>query len=248
MTKPKNPQRRRAFFLLGGLAAFAGLTRIVPRWLDKLDSQFDFTELDAPQGFRALERGDVSTVVDPFVGLGGAEDDIPDVSIADLETALFYGRTGSDRVQIAYFSDLYCPYCRVLSSQIIELAQSDAIDVSWQDRPIFGPASILAAKGQIAAGRQGAYEDFHAALSATPIQVTRPFLVQLAGRLDLDVAQFQSDFDSGDVLQNLGRARALADQFGFVGTPAMVVGRTVVEGRISPTNLEQLIELERAAL
>lgn len=43
----------------------------------------------------------------------------------------------------------------------------------------------------------------------------------------------------------MNRAAALAEVFRFIGTPSMVVECTVFQGRISKTNLRQLIAIER---
>ena len=241
------PNQRR-FFLLGGLAAVAAGWKLVPRAYDYLSAGFDFTPLDSPAGFRELARGEISSVLDVFAGLDS--DDQRDVShlVAsarqDMPKYLFPSKTAEDRVQLAYFSDFYCPYCRVLSGQVIDIAADTLIDVSWHETPIFGPASVLAARGAIAAGQQGAYQAYHKRLNRTPVQVTTPFLLQLADRLGLDPEQFESDMNSAATQNALDHAAALAQIFRFVGTPALVVGRTVVQGKISPTNLRQLIARE----
>jgi protein-disulfide isomerase len=43
----------------------------------------------------------------------------------------------------------------------------------------------------------------------------------------------------------IARTTALAAALGFIGTPALVVGRTVVQGDITRRQLERLIEDER---
>ena len=128
----------------------------------------------------------------------------------------------------------------------MEIAADTDIDVSWHETPIFGPVSELAARGAISAGRQGAYETYHRRLIQTPVQVTIPFLQILAEDLSLDVDQFTQDISAAETQRDLDRAAALAGIFRFVGTPAMVVGRTVVQGKISETNLRQLIARETA--
>ncbi len=241
---PKKNQGRRAFILLGGFAAFGVATQLLPSVLDRANAGFRFVDHPLVPSFRSLARSEQSVPFDPFVGLDGAEDVIPEVEVSDLDGSIFYNRNDPRNVQLAYFSDLYCPYCRVLSQRVIALQSELEIDISWHETPIFGDASVRAAKGQVAAGRQGAYEVFHKSLVRTPVQVTDEFLLQRAGTLGLDIAQFQEDYESDETLTALGRSRAIANRFGFIGTPVLIVGRTVVEGQISQTNLRQLIALE----
>ena len=235
---------RRNLILLAGLAGFYGLTRAVPGVYDRLNASFDFEPMDDPPGFRRLRMGEVSAPFDPFIGVGEAAPDFGSVTLQDFEAALFSGGADAGTVQIAYFSDFYCPYCRVLSSQLIRVAEETGAQITWHEVPLFGPASELAARAAIAAGLQGAYVPFHDRLIKTPVQVTPRFVDRIAQSLGLDVARFAADRDSPAADRALAVARALFARFGFIGTPGLVVGRTVVNGAIGPTNLTQLIRLE----
>ena len=241
-------KRRRALFLLAGFAAFAAASRGAYRVADWMNSGFDFVELTEPTGFRKLASGEMSSAFDPFVGLGGGGPEFPAADISNFDEALFYNRRGADRLQLAYFSDLYCPYCRVLSSRILALNEGIDFDISWHETPLFGEASVLSAKAHIAAGRQMAYAPFHKRLIRTPVQVTYPFLERVAESQGLDLERFEADFNSDQTLRDLGRSQALANAFGLIGTPALVVGHTLVVGQISETNLRQLIDLEIAEI
>jgi protein-disulfide isomerase len=245
---PTANQRR--LILLGGLAAVAAGWRVVPKIYDRLSDEFEFEVVQDPSGFRALRKGEVSGRIDPFAGIGddnrGNLEPVVKRVRADLLKYLYGANASPNHVQLAYFSDFYCPYCRVLSGQVMEIADEGGIDVTWHETPIFGPASILAARGAIAAGRQGAYAEYHERLNRTPVQVSVSFLLSLAEQLGLDVNQFEADMQSSLTQSRLDDAAALSAIFGFIGTPAMVVGRTIVQGKISPTNLRQLINRERA--
>jgi protein-disulfide isomerase len=52
--------------------------------------------------------------------------------------------------------------------------------------------------------------------------------------------------ESKGVLQELDTSSVLSEIFGFIGTPALVVGRTVIQGQISDRNLLKIIDLERS--
>ena len=50
-----------------------------------------------------------------------------------------------------------------------------------------------------------------------------------------------------DITAAIQRSALLASEFGFVGTPALIVGRTVVQGAITRAQLERLVEDEAAS-
>jgi len=244
-----NDGTKRRLLFFGGLATIAVGWQMAPRIYDSLSSDFDFEPLDDPTGYRKISGGEISAPVDVFAGLdAGPSRDLSaaEASVdADFEEALFAEKQRENAVQVAYFSDFYCPYCRILSSDLIEAAKSENIDITWHEVPLFGEPSELAARAAIAAGEQGAYVPFHDALVSRPVVVTRPYLARLADDLGLDQSQFWADFDSVGTQQNLDRASVLFDRFRLIGTPGLVVGRTLVQGRITPTNLRQLIARER---
>ena len=64
--------------------------------------------------------------------------------------------------------------------------------------------------------------------------------------LDLDVEQLLIDMSSAGVQAELDRTRALADLFGFIGTPGLVIGRTVLSGAVPLSLLRQIAEEEKA--
>jgi len=104
----------------------------------------------------------------------------------------------------------------------------------------------LAAQAALAAKRQDAYVAFHKRLMRTPFGTTPEYLDVLAEDIGVDGARLRADMASEDVRRELRESSALADIFAFVGTPALVVGRTIVQGEIGDARLKRLIERERA--
>ena len=241
---------KRRLLLFGGLATIAMSWQVALQIYDSLSSDFDFEQISDLAGYRKISGGNISGPLNIFAGLDAEpRRDLAAVQTLvdlDFEGALFADKQNDDAVQVAYFSDFYCPYCRILSSDLIAAANSEKMDITWHQVPIFGEASELAAKAAIAAGEQSAYVVFHDTLVSRPVVMTRPYLARVASDLGLDQNQFWADFDSAKTQKKLDRASVLFDRFRLIGTPGLVVGRTLVEGRISSTNLQQLIERERA--
>ncbi len=79
----------------------------------------------------------------------------------------------------------------------------------------------------------------------SPFQATPEYLSQLSDDLGVDGRQLVSDMESAEIAKELEDSAALARVFSFVGTPALVIGRTVIQGQISEKMLRRIVELER---
>ena len=249
MTTTKANPSRRAVGL--GLAAMALAAVATPRIRGLLEPELEFEPMARPAGFRRIAGGGVSTGFDVFAGLDGEGDPALDAAVAevrdDLCSALFHAGTGSAGVvPIASFSDYKCPYCRVLTKRLAEIEAEGGVAVSWHELPLLGEASVTAAKGALAAARQGAYAAFHERLMASGFQTTPEYLEALARSIGVDAGRLVADMRSDAVAREILRSRAVARTFGFIGTPAIVVGRTVVQGEIGERTLRRLFARERA--
>ncbi len=218
------------------------------------EGPLEFEPIDDPAGFRKIEGGDRSAAFDPFVGLSSQETD-PNEAIAkarvraDICSALYGGEAGAaDVVPVASFSDYYCPYCRVQTQKLVEIEErsSGGVKVVWHELPLLGETSDLAAKAALAAKRQGAYVAFHKRLMKSAFRASPEYLRILAKDIGIDHDRMIADMASQSVQDELHDSAALAGIFAFVGTPALVIGKTVIQGQISDRRIEQLIELERS--
>ncbi len=238
--------------LAGGYAALGyGVPALRSRWTD-----MEFSALDRPAGFRRIAGGETSAgAFDPFVGLDDGSNEAPEaLPVVDVEAnlcvALFSGWSEqADVVPIASFSDYNCAICRITTRRLAglrEIAEGTA-QVTWHELPILGETSLLAARAALAADRQGAYAAFHDRLLRSPFQPTPEYLHAVAADLGLDRDLLLADMSGDAVSERIARGLALRDVFGFPGTPAIVVGRTVIEGDVDERTLARLIEAEREA-
>ena len=170
-----------------------------------------------------------------------------DAARQDLCGALFGGPPPAGVVAIASFSDYNCPYCRVLTERLVALDErSDgAIQMTWHEWPLLGPTSVIAARAALAADLQGAYAAFHKRLMRTRFVPTPSYLDVVARDIGVDPIRLLADMKSVAVSERLRVTEAAARIFGFIGTPALVVGRTAVIGAISDVALSKLIDQER---
>ncbi|WP_299821648.1 DsbA family protein [uncultured Jannaschia sp.] len=248
------PQSRRNL-LIGGLAIAGGYAALrfgPPAVAGLFTGDFDFEPIERPAGFRRIAGGDSSSGFDLFMGLDDAPDPEMTATVERVERRICETLYGSETepgvVRVASFSDYNCPYCRALTIRLskIEAASEGGVRIAWHELPLLGEASTMAAQAALAAKRQGAYVAFHKHLMRTPFGTTPEYLEVLAEDIGVDGARLLTDMASEDVRRELRESSALADIFAFVGTPALVVGRTVVQGEIGEARLRSLIERERA--
>jgi len=213
----------------------------------------DFEAIDDPVGFRRIAGGLYSASSNPWVGLDGPVAKpaplITESEVRDNICGALYGQfeTNSDVVPIASFSDYNCPYCRILTKRLSELSAElgPRLRIEWHELPLLGDASLLSARAALAAKRQGAYVQFSERLMTTAFQTTPEYLVALSDSIGVDQARLISDMNGQGVQLEIDQTAALARIFGFIGTPAMVIGRTVIQGLISESSMRKIIELER---
>ena len=246
---------RRGFLTLGVALAggYAGIKYGAPAVFDLFSRDFDFEPLAKPAGFRRITGGESTAAFDPFIGLDDGTDTDMQAVVAEVETRVcqtLYGdlSENSGVVPLASFSDYNCPFCRVLTQRLakMEAASNGLLRIAWHELPLLGDASMTAAKGALAAKRQGAYVAFHKRLMRAPFQTTPEFLAILAEDIGVDKNQLITDMESEAVQREIQESSALAQVFGFIGTPALVIGRTVVQGEIGESTLKRLIDKERA--
>lgn len=246
--------KRNTLFLLGGLGAgYLGIRNAS----SFMPQRLSLVPVDKPAGFRKFIAGESSSAgYDPFVGLSGADESAEkqrkqdaDARIAGDICGFLYRdlKLSPDQVPVASFSDYYCPFCRVQTKRLASLAKSRPNDivVAWHELPLLGERSDLAAKAALAAKRQGAYVDFHDRLMRSAFSATPEYLSQLSKDIGVDEATLIADMGSKSIEQELQDSAALSRLFGFVGTPALVIGRTIIQGQVNDKTIDKIIALER---
>ncbi len=247
---PRSTTRRSLLRLAGFAALVAGAyggTSLLRR-LTEPDLVFEPIP-DLP-GFRWVEGGPVSGGSTALIGIRGAETEngtAPRLANSAICEALFGPAPDPTRVQIAYFTDYRCFYCRSVSPMLAALEAEGQVQVSWHELPLLGQISTIAARAALAAREQGAYDIFHKRLMGAQAVPNPPYLRQLSQEAGIDGTRLLSDMNSKEVLNHLALSAATAERFGFIGTPAMVVGRTAVMGGIDRRMAERLIAAEQDA-
>ena len=163
------------------------------------------------------------------------------------ENAPVMGNPEGD-VTLVEFFDYNCPYCRRAAEGLETLIAEDPdLRVVLREFPILGDDSVAAARASLAADMQGGYEAFHFALMGGEGRVDDAAIEAAAEEAGLDVDRLRTDMEAPEVQAHIDASLELAEALGVSGTPAFVVGDTVVPGAVPAEDLAALVEEARAA-
>lgn len=145
------------------------------------------------------------------------------------------------------FSDYRCPFCarhsRVTEPVLIEkYVETGELRIEWRDFPVFGDASVLAARAGRAAAAQGKFWEFnHAVYAAAPESghhdLTAQKLRDFATLVGVpDVERFEREMNTDSFDEAIARDVMQARSLGINGTPSFVIGGHPLVGA-QPTEL-----------
>ncbi len=152
-------------------------------------------------------------------------------------------------VTLVEFFDYRCGYCRrVMASMQALMSEDDQLRVVFKELPVLGEDSVRAARAALASLRQdeSLYLDFHLALMSAD-DLSMDGIRTLASDVGFDADRLQADMDSEEISQAIEANYQLASALGIEGTPAFVIGETLVPGAVDKARLAALIEETRTA-
>lgn len=140
-------------------------------------------------------------------------------------------------VTIVEFGDFQCPACQGwFTSQeklvVQNLVNTGQAKLVWKDFDYYGPDSTLASKAARAAGEQGRFWDYYAALWSAQGDpnggwASSPNLVLLAQKLGLNMVDFQNSFNSAKFDSVISNNYNVGKQLGVQAAPTFfIIGPT----------------------
>jgi len=145
-------------------------------------------------------------------------------------------------VTIVEFSDFQCPGCKTylaLVNQVLQLYPKD-VKLVYKEFPLaeIHANAVDAAKAALAAARQGKFWEMHDTMYQNQDALGMNELKQYAQNVGLDVLQWQKDFSSPEVQQQLTREAGEGRAAGVDSTPSFFVnGRRIAAGTIEEFKL-----------
>lgn len=145
-------------------------------------------------------------------------------------------------VTVVEFFDYRCGYCKVVFPTIMKAVTDDGkTRLVMKELPVLAPDSEVAARAALAAHKQGKYAAFHQAAMKHRGAFDEESLKTIAGQIGVNVARLFSDMNDPAIEQMLSRNRDQAGALGLSGTPAFIIGDTLVPGKVELPVLKELI-------
>ncbi len=151
-------------------------------------------------------------------------------------------------VTIVEFFDYRCPYCKEVEPSLEALIRQDPkLRIVYKEFPVLGEASVYATRMALAARAQGKYQQFHDAMMATKGEINAEVIQRVAKSVGVDVEKAKAAMTAPAIDALIKRNYALADALDINGTPAFIVGDTLVPGATDIARLRELVAAARKA-
>jgi protein-disulfide isomerase len=145
-------------------------------------------------------------------------------------------------VTLVEFFDYRCPYCKAMAEPLQALVKKDGkLRLVLKEFPILGPNSTLASKASIGARPQGRYLAFHEALLTHKGDLDDKAITAIARGLGIDTGKMKARAEDPQVTAKLARNLDLGRALELDGTPAFIIGDTLIPGAVDLEMLEQAI-------
>ena len=150
-------------------------------------------------------------------------------------------------VTLVEFFDYQCGCCKQSLKPVKDLLETDRqLHIVWKEFPILGPVSRFAARAAMASEKQGRYLEFHVAVMGSRGKLTEDRVMAIAGNVGLDVRRRRRDMEDPAIENYFDETIRLAQTLGIRGTPAFVIGDTLVPGAVDGVRLKELIARARS--
>jgi protein-disulfide isomerase len=120
------------------------------------------------------------------------------------------------------------------------------VRVVLRELPILSKGSEEASRVALAAGMQGRYWEFHAAMLATKGQADMASAMKVAEKAGIDMSRLKADLAAPGIDEEIKKVRELAQTLGINGTPHFVVGDRSIPG--APQDLYEQLKSDVAAV
>ncbi|MFV0406753.1 MAG: DsbA family protein [Propioniciclava sp.] len=160
-------------------------------------------------------------------------------------------------VVMTEWADYRCPYCSVWAEETLPklqpLIDDGTLRIEFRDLTLFGEDSVRAAVAARAAGEQGRYWEFQAALfAALPNQgqpdVGEDLLIDIATQIGVpDLEAFKTDLRSEELQKQVMADTQEGQGLGITSTPTFLIGTEGLSGAQPLEVFEKIIAAQKEA-
>jgi protein-disulfide isomerase len=145
---------------------------------------------------------------------------------------------------IVEFFDYHCGYCRHLLPDLTKLYKEDGkFRIVFKEFPILSDDSAVAARAALAVNRiaKDKYFDFHTTLMKFDGKYEEKSLLELAKKLGINGDKLKAEMAKPEIAAELDKNRALAEELGIHGTPALIIGDELSPGAMPYDDLKKAV-------
>ncbi len=166
-------------------------------------------------------------------------------SLLNASHSYVVGNPSGD-VTLVEFFDYNCGYCKKALTDVQALMKSDPkLRVVLKDFPVLGPDSVEASRVALAVKNQlqgPKLLEYHVKVMDTRGRVNGERAMAVAKDMGVDMGRLQKDVESAEIRSALQENMALGDKLSLSGTPAFVVGETIIPGAVGLEPLKRLVD------
>ena len=166
------------------------------------------------------------------------------ISLNLFDNPMIIGNKNGSKI-IYEFVDYNCGYCLKFHQQVLSVLNEDQnTKLVIMHMPILGENSITLSKIAIAASFQNKFEEVHNYLYSSERKSKMADILGDLFMMNIDIAQLEKDINSEEVAKVILSHEQFVNEFKFNGTPAIIIGETIIPGYIEKDKIIEILENE----
>ena len=161
-----------------------------------------------------------------------------------FDNSMIVGNKNASKI-IYEFVDYNCGYCLKFHQQALSVLNEDQnTKLVIMQMPILGENSITFSKIAIAASFQNKFEEVHNYLYSSERKSKMADILGDLFLMNIDIVQLEKDMNSQEVSKVILSHEKFVNDFKFNGTPAIIIGETIIPGYIEKEKIIEILENE----
>jgi len=161
-----------------------------------------------------------------------------------FDNSMIVGNKNATKI-IYEFVDYNCGYCLKFHQQVQSVLNEDQnTKLIIMQMPILGESSITFSKIAVAASFQNKFEEVHSYLYSSDRKSKMADILGDLFLMNIDIAQLEKDMNSEEVSKVILSHEQFVNDFKFNGTPAIIIGETIIPGYIEKDKIIEILENE----
>lgn len=161
-----------------------------------------------------------------------------------FDNSMIVGNKNAAKI-IYEFVDYNCGYCLKFHQQVLSVLNEDQnTKLIIMQMPILGESSITFSKIAVAASFQNKFEEVHNYLYSSDRKSKMADILGDLFLMNIDIAQLEEDMNSDEVSKVILSHEQFVNDFKFNGTPAIIIGETIIPGYIEKDKIIEILENE----